>query len=89
MKRFLTLILLILTMILFTACGETNNSDKTATKIESAQSQPVEQKNEPIPTQNSGKILVAYFSRAGDNYRKLAVKAPSFSYGDEAAPKIY
>ena len=68
MKRFLTLILSILTMMIFTACGETNNSDKPITKNESAQSQPIEQKNEPIPTQNGGKILVAYFSRAGDNF---------------------
>ena len=67
MKRFLKLILSILTMMIFTACGETNNSDKPATKTESAQSQPVEQKNEQIPTQNGGKILVAYFSRAGEN----------------------
>ena len=55
-------------MMIFTACGETNNSDKPATKTESAQSQPVEKKNEQIPTQNGGKILVAYFSRAGDNF---------------------
>ena len=68
MKRFLTLIFSILTIMIFTACGETNSSDRPANKTESAQSQPVEQKSDSVPVQSGSKILVAYFSRAGDNY---------------------
>ena len=66
MKRFLTLILSILTMMIFTACGEDNGN--ASQKSESTTVAKVEEQPVPAPTKSDSKILVAYFSRVGDNY---------------------
>lgn len=58
MKKIFLLILSLITMTMFTACGGANNppaqNEKSAQQTESKKS--------------DSKILVAYFSRAGDNY---------------------
>ena len=66
MKKILFLIFSVLTLTLFTACGESTaeNVQSTDEKAKNI----VEQKV-PEPTKSNGKILVAYFSRAGDNYQ--------------------
>lgn len=57
----------LLTVVLFTACGKTPqpavNSENPAENTATA-----ENPNAENPTENQGKILVAFFSRAGDNY---------------------
>ena len=64
MKKFFTLIMSLMTMIIFTACGETSDSSKSDSNTQKVSEQPV-----PIPTKSDSKILVAYFSRAGENYQ--------------------
>ena len=64
MKKFFTLIMSLMTMIIFTACGETSDSSKSDANTQNVSEQPV-----PIPTKSDSKILVAYFSRAGENYQ--------------------
>ena len=61
MKKILVLILSIMTMALFTACGETPDSPKSDStkKVE----------EQTVPVKSDSKILVAYFSRAGENYQ--------------------
>ena len=63
MKRLFLLIMSLVTIMLFTACGDTSNdsskSDSTK-KVEAQSSQ---------ATKSNSKILVAYFSRAGENYQ--------------------
>lgn len=58
-----------MTLILFTACGQTpsaNNEEKPAETSEKPAENPATSEN--TPAANKGKILVAFFSRAGDNY---------------------
>ena len=63
MKRLIVLILSLMTMTLFTACGETpDNSKSDSTKK-------VDEQSSPATTKSDSKILVAYFSRAGENYQ--------------------
>ena len=59
MKKILIL-MLSLTAIFFAGCGEENSKTETAEKISESVAE-----NDSKP---SGKILVAYFSRADDNY---------------------
>ena len=61
MKKFLVFILSLMTIMLFTACGETPDSPK---------SEPTKKLEEQTtPAKSNSKILVAYFSRAGENYQ--------------------
>lgn len=66
MRKFLVAVLTLMTMILFTACGENPqpaNEEKPAeTPTETTET------SETPPAEKNGKILVAFFSRAGDNY---------------------
>ena len=61
MRKLLILILSLITMTLFTACNEsTQEPQANTTKVSE---EPV-----PVPTTSDSKILIAYFSRAGENY---------------------
>ena len=68
MKKFLVAALSVMMMILFTACGS-NSSGNTP----SPEQKPAETAENPTPENQPSaagthKILVAYFSRTGDNY---------------------
>ena len=60
MKRLLVLILALMTMIAFTACGDVSKSSNPESKAEEQTSK---------VAKSDSKILVAYFSRAGENYQ--------------------
>ena len=66
MKKFLVTALSLMMMILFTACGPTANENTPPPPPENPE--PVSAENTPPPTDQPHKILVAYFSRTGDNY---------------------
>ena len=60
MKRLFILILSLMTMIAFTACGDVSKSSNPESKAEEQTSK---------VAKSDSKILVAYFSRAGENYQ--------------------
>ncbi|MBR1728003.1 MAG: NAD(P)H-dependent oxidoreductase [Selenomonadaceae bacterium] len=67
MKKFLLMILSIMTMILFTACGETkteNTDQKSETEKVASSSQAT-----TAEANKQSKILVAFFSHTGENYQ--------------------
>ncbi len=70
MKKFLVMALSLMMVVLFTACGKTpqpaENAEQPAETTETPAENPVTGENPPAA--NNGKILVAFFSRAGDNY---------------------
>ncbi len=67
MKKIFALLLSMITMMFLTACGETtDNSSQQATKSTETK---VSEQSAPVPTKSNSKILVAYFSRAGENYQ--------------------
>ena len=65
MKRLFVLMLSLLTMVMFTACGETPENSKSGSQPSTnTADQPTQ-----TPADSNSKILVAYFSRAGENYQ--------------------
>lgn len=62
MKKFLILFLSVFMMIFLTACGDVQESQPAPTEKNS----PTEKVSED--NKSHGKILIAYFSRTGDNY---------------------
>ena len=67
MKKLLILMLSIMTMIFFTACGGTDTNSNT--KSDSNDSKTTEQQTPPAAANKDTKILVAYFSHTGENYQ--------------------
>ena len=65
MRKILVWILSIMTMFVFTACGETSDNSKS----DSTATSKVEEQPTTISKNSNSKILVAYFSRAGENYQ--------------------
>ncbi|MBQ7704019.1 MAG: NAD(P)H-dependent oxidoreductase [Selenomonadaceae bacterium] len=63
LKKILVMALSLLMMVLFTACGQ----NPPATEKPAENPATTENAENP-PAESSGKILVAFFSRAGDNY---------------------
>ena len=53
-----------MTMLMFTACGETTDNSKSDSAANKVEEQPTK-----AQTNGKSKILVAYFSRAGENYQ--------------------
>ena len=68
MKKLFVLILSLMTMLLFSACGETTDGSAQKTESKSTQSDTSDSQGTTTAANNPTKILVAYFSRAGDNY---------------------
>lgn len=67
MKKLLMLLLSIMTMVFFTACSESadnSNQGSPQSKEPKAAGQ-----SAPAPTKSDSRILVAYFSRTGENYQ--------------------
>lgn len=70
MKKFLVVALSLMMMLLFTACGNNNGANnpppeqKPETTVENKEAP----KTENTPAPGTHKILVAYYSRVGDNY---------------------
>ncbi len=60
MKRIFVLILALMTMMAFTACGDASEGSKPESKAEEQTTK---------AAKSNSKILVAYFSRAGENYQ--------------------
>ena len=60
MKRIFVLILALMTMMTFTACGDASEGSKPESKAEEQTTK---------TAKSDSKILVAYFSRAGENYQ--------------------
>ena len=60
MKRIFVLILALMTMMTFTACGDASEGSKPESKAEEQTTK---------TSKSDSKILVAYFSRAGENYQ--------------------
>ena len=67
MKKLLILMLSIMTMIFFTACGETDTNSNT--KSDSNDTKTAEQQTPLTATNKDTKILVAYFQHTGENYQ--------------------
>ena len=68
MKKFLVAALSIMMMLLFTACGPQGKNENQTEQPETT-AQTTENPNpENNPAAGTHKILVAYFSRTGDNY---------------------
>ena len=65
MKKFLVLIMSLMT-IFFAGCGKDEKISAENKNVATEKNSPPVEENK-IST-SSGKILVAYFSRAGDNY---------------------
>ena len=68
MKKILVLIFSLMTIFTFTACGGDNSQEKNSSAQKSA-----EQTSE-VEGKGDSKILVAYFSRAGENYQVGYIK---------------
>jgi len=71
MKKVMVSVLALLTMLLFTACGNAAEKGSTSDSKTSAQKMSADKVTEQAstPTEVKGKkILVAYFSRTGENY---------------------
>ena len=62
MKKLLTLILSLIVMTMFTACGTSVENDNSKSDSSTATEQ-------SVPKKSNSKILVVYFSRAGENYQ--------------------
>lgn len=68
MKKFLVAALSVMMMLLFTACGPQGKNENQTEQPETT-AQTTENPNpENTPAAGTHKILVAYFSRTGDNY---------------------
>lgn len=71
MKKILAAVLTLLTMVLFSACGANNNAGNTPPPEQKPETT-AEKPENPTPENPSApgthKILVAYYSRVGDNY---------------------
>lgn len=68
MKKLFVLILTILTTMMFAACG--NDTEGSGSNSDSSkQMQKEAEQSAPVPTKSDTKILVAYFSRPGENYQ--------------------
>lgn len=63
MKKILVLMLSVF-MMLMAGCGETEKNSVADKKVET----PAQEKNSSAEKKSGGKILIAYFSRTGDNY---------------------
>ena len=69
MKKFLVAALSVMMMLLFTACGpQGNNANKPEQKPDETAQTTENPTAENKPAEGTHKILIAYFSRTGDNY---------------------
>lgn len=66
MKKFLLTAFSVMMMVLFTACGQNPPAAEKPAETPAANENTPTAENPPAA--NNGKILVAFFSRAGDNY---------------------
>lgn len=67
MKKILVAALSLMMMLLFTACGPQDNAANNPPEQKPAETAATAENN-PAQTPAGNKILVAYFSRTGDNY---------------------
>ena len=64
MKKILGVVLAVLALSIFTACGSSKAMEQKATSAENN----TQTTKVAVPATNGKKILVAYYSRTGDNY---------------------